>query len=229
MPITKREEARETGWAQVRAALTSFEGNVVSAEFGQWGSGKLLDESGNPLPPKEFLEIVNTNLKVLSSTEPLQMDIEGGEFTFRVNCSDYKGSFWVEDFLASADKAKLLIPDDLVGKRIVWRKVTREYVIKGREVKTVNFIIDKVKGVSIPQAEEEVPVEPTSAEDPMEVLLELAVGKTETQFRSAASLKPGLDSTIKALVKAGVITAALVKEGKLVEVQEGTKKVYRIP
>lgn len=244
MPITKRDEAKEAGFAQVREALQSFEGDVISAEFGQWG-GKLIDDEGNIVPPKEFLEIDCVNVKPLTVSEELSMDISE-RFTFRVNCSDYKGSFWVEDFLASADRAKLLIPDDLVGKRITWAKAIREYKIRGEIITASNFIIAGVKAAGAPKVVSKVApgvVEPTelqveeivlgeeiATEDPMAIALELAVGKTETQFRSAISLHPGfINSPLLSLAKAGAVTAALVKEGKLVEVQEGTKTIYKKP
>jgi len=248
MPITDRGKAKEAGFAQVREALQSFEGDVVSAEFGQWG-GKLVDDDGNIVPPKEFLEVDCVNVKPLTVTEELSMDISE-RFTFRVNCSDYKGSFWVEDFLASADKHKLLIPDDLTGKRIIWTKAVREYNIRGKVVSTSNFIIAGVKATGVPEvlpkaarvqqavkAKEVYPTEDVDVtagrpevEDPMALALELAVGKTETQFRSAVSLHPSfVSSPLLPLAKAGAITATLVKEGKLVEVQEGTKVVYREP
>lgn len=232
MPLTKREEARESGFAQVREAMQSFAGDVVSAEFGLWG-GKLIDEdTGKPIPPKEFLEVTCTNVEVLETTEELAFVPD--EWNFRVNCSDYKGSFWVEDFLASADRAKLLIPDDLSGKRILWKKATRSWDIKGKPVSYTNFIIDKVSEgraqptpqvVDAPQAGTAQP-----AEDPMVIACNLAVDKTETQFRSAISLHPKfVGSPLLSLAKAGAITKALVDEGKLVEVQEGNKTVYAKP
>lgn len=241
MPLTKREDAKDSGFAQVRAALLSFEGDVVSAEFDKWG-GALVDEDGKQLPIREFLEVASVNVKVLEVSEELSMPID--EWTFRVNCSDYKGSFWVEDFLASADLAKLLIPDDLKGKRIVWKKVKRSYNIKDRIVETSNFVIAEVKGAATatspiqPAAPARVSPEAgeTAAEyaapnvDPMAVALDLAVGKTETQFRSAVSLHPSfMNSPLLPLAKAGAITQTFLAEGKLVEVQEDGKTVYRKP
>ena len=222
MPLTRREDAKESGFAQVREALQSFEGDVVAAEFGQWG-GTLVDpDTGKPIPPREFLEVHCVNVKVLTVTEELAMAID--EWNFRVNCSDFIGSFWVEKFLESADRAKLLIPDDLVGKRVTWTKVTLEAVdgkgVRKPKFDATNFIIDKigaVKETTAPQvvASPAQPVEPP--EDPMEVALELAVGKTEAQFRSAISLHPSfVGSQLLPLAKAGAITQALVKEGKLV-------------
>jgi len=240
MPLTKRDEAKESGFAQVRAALQSFEGDVVSAEFGKWG-GKLIDEeTGKPLPAREFLEVKCVNVKVLTVSEELAMPID--EWGFRVNCSDFKGSFWVEEFLASADEAKLLIPDDLVDKRIVWEKVTLEASdrdgVRTPKFDSTNFVIGSIKGAAgaTPQvvapvaATAQEAVAATPAEDPMAIALELAVDKTETQFRSAISLHPSfVNSELLPLAKAGAITQALVKEGKLVEVQEGNKTIYKKP
>ena len=64
----------------------------------------------------------------------------------------------------------------------------------------------------------------------MELACELAVGKTEAQFRSAISLSPKfVSSPLLPIAKAGLVTAALLKEGKLVEVKEGNKTIYRRP
>jgi len=230
MPITDRSQAKEPGWSQVREALISFRGDVVKAEFGMWG-GKLVDDNGKPVPPKEFMEVFSTNIEVLKSSEPLEMDIEGGDFNFRVNCSDYKGSFWVEDFLASADKAKVLIPDGIVNKKVTWKKATRKYLLKNRgEVSTTNFIIDKVEEMTTSAEVPDQVTKVTAEEDPMLIALELALGKTETQFRAAVSIHPKfVGSPLLPLAKTGAITASLVSQGQLIEVQEGTKKVYRKP
>lgn len=237
-PLTDRKQAKESGFAQVREALQSFEGDVVSAEFGQWG-GTLIDEDGNPIPPKEFLEVSCVNVKVLTVSEELAMPID--EWSFRVNCSDFKGSFWVEDFLESADKAKLLIPDDLTGKRIVFVKVSRTWDIRGKDVTYTNFVIGSIKGAAgaTPQvvapapskgAPAVVPVAQPAEADPMEIALDLAVDKTETQFRSAISLHPSfVNSPLLPLAKAGAITKSLVEQGKLVEVTEGNKTIYKKP
>jgi len=234
-PITKKEEAQESGFAQVREALQSFEGDVISAEFDKWG-GTLIDpDTGKPIPPKEFLEVKCTGVKVLTVSEELSMAID--EWSFRVNCSNYKGSFWVEDFLDSADKAKLLIPDELISKRILWKKATRSWDIKGRSVDYTNYVIDKVigaagatptvvAGATVGAIPEGAPVSPVA--DPMEVACDLAVGKTETQFRSAISLHPSfVGSSLLGLAKAGAITKSLVEQGKLVIVGEGAKAIYQ--
>ena len=250
-PITDRSQAKESGFAQVREAMTKFEGDVVKAEFDQWG-GKLIDEeTGKPIPPREFFEISCENVEVLEVTEELAMEVN--EWNFRVNCSDFKGSFWIERFLESADKFKILIPDGLVGKRVTFAKVTLEAVdgkgVRKPKYDSTNFIIEAIKDAPkaapnikpkvAPQAtqaaepEEEVPVEETAAApegDPMEAAMNLAVGKTEAQFRSAIGLHQDfINSPLLPLAKAGLITQSLVKDGKLVEVQEGNKTIYQLP
>lgn len=238
MPLTDRKQARESGFAQVRAALQKFKGTVISAEFGQWG-GQLFNEDGQPLPPREFLEITCTDVEVLEVTEELVMPIE--EWGFRVNCSDFKGSFWVDKFLESADKYKLLIPDDLVGKIVTWDKVTlvardpkynsTNYVIAGVEVsKAAPRVVKPEAPVAPVEVAEEEAEAAKEAVDPMDIALELAVGKTEAQFRTAVSLDPQfIKSPLLALAKAGAITQALVNDGKLVIVKEGNKEVYQKP
>jgi hypothetical protein len=64
----------------------------------------------------------------------------------------------------------------------------------------------------------------------MAIAEELAVGKTEAQFRTAISLDPRLaGNSILSLAKAGAVTSALVKEGKLKEVKAGGKTLYARP
>ncbi len=240
MPLTDRSQAKESGFAQVRAALQKFEGTVASAEFGQWG-GKLIDDEGKPVPPREFLEIETTDVEVLEVTEELAMPID--EWNFRVNCSDFEGSFWVERFLESADKFKIQIPDELIGKRLVFEKVT--LVAKSPKFNSTNFVIAGVKTQTVSKqaprviakaqpalAEvDEIPTEEApDAVDPMIAALELATGKTEAQFRTAVSLDPQFTgSPLLPLAKAGAITQALIADGKLVLVKEGNKEVYRKP
>ena len=122
-PITDRTQARESGFAQVRESLRSFEGDVVKAEFSNWPGGGM-GTDGKPLPPKEYLEISCVNVKVLDVTEELAMPVD--EWNFRVNCSDFKGSFWVEEFLKAADEQNILIPEGLIGKRVTFTKKTLE-------------------------------------------------------------------------------------------------------
>jgi len=223
VPVTRKEDAKSGGWKQVRDAIQVFEGDVIKAEFGQWG-GALVDATGKPVPPKEFLEIGCINVKIVQTSE--EPNFVPTEFNFRINCSDYKGSFWIEDFLESADKFKLLIPDGLMSKRVRWKKAVREYNIEGEKVATSGFIIDGI----IEGGERPAPVapSPSSNSDPMEELLELAVGKTEQQFRSAVALNPKFaNSPLLSLVKAGAITSSFVEEGKLKLVKDGSREVYQ--
>lgn len=246
-PITNRAEAKEAGWAQIRESIQSFEGDVINLKksgeelkdkdtgFGMWG-GQLIGQDGKPRPAREFFQISCANIKVTGVSEPLSMDIDGGEFSFRVNTSDFKGSFWIEDFLLSADTNKILIPDGLAGKRIAFKKVTRE--AKGAKTGVVNpqynvtnFIIDKivgnVTGTAQPaQSTTAVTPTPAATKDPLALALDLAVGKTETQFRSAVAIHPDL-APLSALAKAGVLTETLVKEGKLKRVKQGNTEIYQ--
>lgn len=235
MPLLKKEEAKESGFAQIRAAMIAFTGDVTNAEFGQWG-GVLYDDKGNAKPPREFLEVTCVNVEVNEVTEELAFVPE--EWNFRVNCSDYKDTFWIEKFLDSVDANKILLPDGLVGKRIAWKQVTQE--ARDPKYNSTNFIIDKVVGnagpapVVTPASVPALTVAPATPEeapvDLMQVACDLAVGKTELQFRSAIGLDPQfVGSPILALAKAGAITQALVTDKKLVVVMEGNKSVYKKP
>ena len=208
-PITDRTQAKEGGYAQVREALLKFKGNVTDVQWGQWG-GQLTDPStGRKLPAKEFMEVTCTNNEVLESTEPLNMDISE-LFNFRVNTSDFKGSFWIDMFLASADAHKVLIPDGLKGKRITWEKQTLE-----NENPTYNKTdwvivgIEEMTGVTPTQ-----PATPTA--DPMDVVAEIAIGKTEAELSAAIDKEPRLaGSQVLPLAKSGMLAQALIKNGKL--------------
>ncbi len=246
MPITNRAEAKEGGFAQVREALTAFEGDVVAqdargnkTEFGLWGGGGI-GKDGKPLPPKEFLQIVCVNVVPIEVTEELSMPITEG-WTFRINCSDFKGSFWIDKFLESAEKFKILVPEGLVGKRITFRRVTLKATKRDGtpqpEFDSTNYIIEKVGASSGATAAPVVAPQTASpaaaqqaqppSEDPMAVALELAIGKTEAQFRSAIALHPVFaNSPLLALAKAGAVTQTLVNEGKIKLVTKGNKQVY---
>ncbi len=248
MPMTDRSQAKESGFAQIREALVAFEGDVVSAEFGQWG-GQLTDEAGKIKPAREFMEITCINVEVTEVTEELAFVPD--EWNFRVNCSDFKGSFWIEKFLESADRAKILIPDGLGGKRIAFRKETLEATDKdGNRVPkfdSTNYVIDHIVGGGAKAAPKVTPKVTTtttpepvaevaagaaevSTADPMDIARDLAVGKTEALFRSAISLHPAfISSPLLPLAKAGAITKSLVDQGQLVEVKEGNKTVYQLP
>ena len=246
MPLYDKSKAKDTGgFAQVREALTEFEGDVTEVVEGIYPPK--LDDEGQPIPQKEYVDIFTVKNVILKSTEPLSMDITG-KFNFRVSCSESKNSFWVDKFLASVDKAKLLMPDGLKGKRIVFVKATQ--VAKNPQFNYTSFIISSVKG------EASVGANPTPAsaqiqgaapaiqgnaqpastpvsspsEDPMVVACDLAVGKTEQQFRSAVGLHPAfVNSPFLSLAKAGAITQSLVNEGKLKVVTMGNKQVYAKP
>ena len=246
MPITDRSEAKESGFAQVREALSKFKGRVTSAEFDMWG-GELVDpETGKKVQPREFLEITTEDNEVLEVTEELSMDISQ-QWTFRVNCSDYKGSFWVEMFLASADKFKVRIPDGLINKVVTFEKVTLEAYDRNGE-RTPKFdatgmIIAGVEGGTAKAAPkiikkggtaepEEVAEEQTEAQSPaqgtvdyMAKAADLAVGKTEAQFKTAIALDPVfINNPLLSLAKAGLLIQALINDGKLTVDGEGKYK-----
>lgn len=254
-PLTDRSQAKEGGYAQAREAMQKFAGDVTKAEWGQWG-GKLVDDDGKPVPPKEFLEVQCENVEVLESVEEISVPTD--TWNFRVNTSDFKGSFWVERFLESADRHELLIPDGMIGKRITFQKVTLE--AKQRDgtpnpkFNSTNYVIagvgESVAVVAIPKAQATVkkatpvtpkpvavPAEVTPAQaaqaevaDPMEPIIALAVGKTEAQFRTAIGLDSAFaGSPLLPLAKSGLVTQSLVNEGRLVVVALGNKQVYSKP
>lgn len=221
MPITDRSKAKEGGFAQVRVALTKFKGTVIGADFDKWG-GQLVDEQGKKKQPREFLEISCIDVEVLEVTEELTMDISE-EFNFRENCSDFKGSFWIEIFLASADAHKILIPDGLVSKRVTFEKATLEAVDKdgNRNPKydSTNYVIVAVEDVKPKTQTAIIPTEqPQSgaAVDPLAVIQELAIGKTEAELKDAISKSVLAGTSVAPVAEAGILTQALVKEGKLV-------------
>ena len=228
-PLWDRTQAKDAGFAQVRDAIQAIEGNVDSLTYDMWPSG--FGDDGKPKPPKEFLEVKLSNVHVLEASEELSMDVEGKEFSFRVNCSESRGTFWVEDFLKSADDLKIVMPEGLKGKRVIFKKATR--IAKNPKFTVSNFIIAGVGNVtktSAPAGGTTTPAPAAPTADPMDIALELAIGKTEAQFRTAISLDPRLaGNSILSLAKAGAVTSALVKEGKLVEVKQGAKTIYAKP
>ncbi len=235
MPIYHKEEAKESGWQQVRQALEEFEGDVSSTEAGTWGGSGVIDpETNQPIPPKEYFEVTSVNNKIIKSTEELDMDISA-TFNFRINCSSSPKSFWVSAFLESADKNKLQIPEQLIGKRISWKAV----VFGTGKYATKNFVIDHV--VEVASKPTDVPVTTTATipavvakipaeDDLMQEATNLAVGKTEQQFRTAIGMNVKFaGNPLLAMAKNGILTLSLVKEGKLKEVQENGVTVYRKP
>lgn len=223
--ITDKSQAKEGGFAQVRAALTKFKGTVVSTDSGQWG-GQLVDpETGKKKPPREYFEINFTDVEVLESTEVISMDISE-EFSVRLNCSDFKGSFWIDMFLASADKFKLLIPDGLVGKRLTMEKTVLEAFDKAGNAKpeynSTGYVIVGVEesGGAKPAKVKPAP-QPSGGvmslvADPMGLVADLADGKTDAELKKAILEHPGLvGSPVLPLAKAGMLTQVLINEGKL--------------
>ena len=257
-PLTDRSQAKDSGFAQVRSALSKFKGTVASAEFGIWG-GELIDpNTGKKKAPREFLEVTSVDVEVLEVTEDLSMEID--EWNFRVNCSEYNGSFWVDKFLASADEHKVQIPEGLVGKVVTWVKDSITYEFKdGNTGKAESFVIESIEDGATPvatkpkpavkpkatkaaapateavdeEAAKEAAEEPageTEVVDQMEMAIELAVGKTEAQFKSAISVDERFaQSPLLSLAKAGMVTLSLVNESKLVKVGEGAKATYALP
>lgn len=212
-----REEAKNSGgFAQVRKALNIFEGTVLDAQFGQWDAGR------------EYIEITTGDNIPIEVTEDLDMDITS-KYNFRINCSESPRSFYIADFLEACDKLKLIVPDDLIGKRIRWRKVRRE--ASKPEFSTENFIPETVLGSDLlVQAPSLQPVATPQAEkaefDPIQAMLSLAVGKTEKQFRTAVSLDPRFQgSPLLAMAKMGAVTETFIKEGKLILEDDVYRKV----
>ena len=210
MPITKREDAKEGGFAQVREALQRFKGLCTGATFDMWG-GQLVNADGKKVQPREYLELSFTGTEVLEATEELNMDISE-EWSIRINCSDFKNSFWVDMFLASADKFKLLVPNDLKNKILTMEKQTLE--ANDPQYNSTSWVIIGVEAgntaTPAPKAEPAV-----QATDPTNAILELAVGKTEEELKAAIS------ETLKGhpmlpIAEAGLLTQALVNGGKLV-------------
>lgn len=215
MPITDRSQAKEGGFGQVREALQKFKGTVTGAVFDMWG-GQLIDEEGKKRPPKEFLEISFTDVEVLESTEELTMDISE-LWTVRINCSDFKGSFWMDMFLASSDKFKIPIPDGLKGKRITMEKQTLENDDpKYNKTDWVIIAVEDAPAKPNALAASAQPPAQGGALDAQALIAELAVGKTEAELKAAIEVDPTLaGNPVHPLAKAGVITLGLVNEGKL--------------
>lgn len=216
MPLTDRTQAKEAGFAQVREVLQKFKGLVTDVQFGTWGGNLIDPKTHKPVPPKEFMEVTSTGNVVLESTEPLSMDITE-KYTFRVNCSDFKGSFWVEMFLASADAHKVLIPGGLKNKMITWEKATLEN--ENPEYNKTDWVIAEVADAP---AGNTTPAPSAAAPDPKALIADLAVGKTDAELQAAIDTAPGLmGSNVLPLAKSGMLTQALIKEGKLVLAGDG--------
>ncbi len=237
MPTWKKEEAKESGWAQTREVIQSFEGDVSKVELGAWAPRANPD--GTMQEPKEFIDITSINNRVLETLEEPSMDITAS-YNFRVNMSDFKGSFWVEKFLDACDKLHILLPDGLQGKHIVWRKQTQEAVRRQKggtvtrvpEFDATNFIPVAVGASPAGAMAQPIPVQavipPVIATDPMELMMNLAIGKTDAQFKSAIGLDPAfVNSPYLPLAKSGAIMQTLLAQGKI-KLVTGTdgKQVY---
>ena len=220
MPTYNKSEAKENGWAQTRAAIQKFQGDVLKVEVGQWGARPKADGTGMQ-DGKEFMDITSINNKVLASTEAPSMDISAS-YNFRVNMSDFKGSFWIEKFLDQCDKLHILLPDGLQGKNITWEKQTQQSIKNGvhnPEFDSTNYVPIAIgQGQVNPVA----PVFPQTAQptpaitDPMEAILTLAIGKTDAQFKSAIGLDPAfVGSPYLPLAKSGAIMQTLLAQGKV--------------
>lgn len=211
MPITKREDAKEGGFAQVREALQRFKGLCIDAIFDKWG-GQLVDDDGKKLQPREYLELSFIGTEVLEATEELNMDISE-EWSVRINCSDFKNSFWVDMFLVSADKFKLLVPTDLKNKVLTMEKQTLE--ANDPQYNSTSWVIVGVEEPIAGTAKAIKTEAPTQAADPSSAILELALGKTDEELKAAISeaLK---GHPMLPLAESGLLTQALVGGGKLV-------------
>jgi hypothetical protein len=227
--IIDRNQAKDGGgFAQVREALTSFRMVITAAEFGEYSGG--VGDDGKPLPPKEYLDIKGIDVEVLETTEELDMDISA-EYSIRINCSPYKGSFWIEKFLESTDKFKILVPDGLVGKKITFKKETLKAFDKKGNPKpkfdSTSYVISAVDEASKTEA---VPA-PAAAIDYNLLAIELANGKTDQQFKAALVMHPAFVSnpTMLNLARSGALLAALVSEKKLVATEVNGMTVYSKP
>lgn len=212
MPITRREDAEEGGFAQVRKVLQKFKGLVTGVTFDMWG-GQLIDEEGRKRQPREFLEIAFTGVEVLETSEELTMDISE-QWTVRINCSDFKGSFWVEMFLASADKFKVLIPDGLKDKILTMEKQGLE--ADDPKYNASGWVIVGVEGTGNPTPKSAQSTAPQTGEasSPMDTVEALAIGKTEDELKAA------IPDTLKGdpmlpLAQAGLMTQALLNEKRI--------------
>lgn len=231
MPITRSDEAKEGGFTQVREALQSLEMDVVAADYGDWGDSQKYGKG-----PQEFLSLDGENVVVLESTEELSMDISQ-EYNLRINCSDYKGSFWVEHFIPSCEAHKLILPDsrigdpgNLIGKRLAFKKVAMEYQTKdGGGVKN-DYVVVGVKEIKkgTSKVDAPAPTEASTEEELAGVVIDLADGKTAAQFKSAASLNTSLrGSPLLPMIQSGELVQGLIDDGLLVVEEVNGRTVYK--
>ena len=175
MVVYNSKDAVEGGWQQVRSAMTKFACIVVGIEEGTWG-GKLVDDDGERITPRQYLEFKCINLQPMEVTEPLTMDVAGKEYSFRINTSDAKNSFWIQKFVASAERLGLLLPEGIINQQVVFGKET----MFGKNEKTgemqpkydsTNFVIISVAPVGVAAAPAMVapPAPPLAVAVPMTV------------------------------------------------------------
>ena len=232
--VFRTSEAKSGGWQQVRDNLTKFECVVTGVVMDSWG-GTALGDDGKPLPPKEYFEVKCSGLKPLVVSEPLEMDVEGQDFSFRINMSESKGSFWIDNFVASAEKNNVQLPDGLTGKLVIFTKDTKTFYKKDGSVNTTfkpqtNYVIEKVTNISgMPTAQVSAPALAVVAQvattvapatqveaDPMVIATGIADGRTEAEFREVIAMHPNFMGTpLLAFAKAGALTQTLVNEGKI--------------
>lgn len=218
MPVTKTEDLKEGGFAQVREVLQKFKGKVTSAPFDLWG-GQLVDPAtGKSRPPREYFELNFTDVEVLEATDELSMDISE-QWSVRINCSAVKNSFWGKMFLPSAEANKIVVPDGFPGKILTMEKQT--YEADDAAFNKTDWVVVAVEegGNPAPKtkaAKAETTIAPTATVDPMAFITELAIGKSEDELKTAiAGAKELQGSPVLPLAKTGMITQQLVNDGKL--------------
>lgn len=145
-PIFDKAQAVDSGWEQLRKAMLSFEGDVIKVEFGEYPP--TLNADGTQRGAREFMDVTCRNWKAITVTEVLNFFPE--EFSFRVNCSSGKGSFWVDEFLESADRNRIILPNGLLGNRILWIRVDKPWTVKEKSGVTSGYVIDRVLGLAAP-------------------------------------------------------------------------------
>ena len=211
MPEYDRTKAQDSGFAQVREVLQKFKGVVTDTQEGMWPPAEGRKQ-------KEFLEINMVNNTVLESTEPLSMDISE-KYQIRINCSNFKGSFWMDMFLPSAEAHKLVLPDGLKGKLVTFEKQTLEN--EKPEYNKTDWVVAGIEDApATPQ-----PATTPAAPDPKALIAELAIGRTDAELQAAIDTDPRLaGSQVLPLAKSGMLTQALIKEGKLVLVDNKYQK-----
>ena len=196
--LTNRKDAKSSGLAGVRQAIEVIEGDVVDETEGVW-------EKSQYGEGQTYVQIDMENCIVKEGLEPIELFDD--RFSFRINTSDYKGSFWEEEFLKSCDDSKVLA-NDLVGKRIRFKKVTHTWEWRDGTIRTKrDFVIDTIL-VTDKKEKEEV------GDD---YCLRLATGRSVNAFKVACSADPLLRRSPELLetIKTGIWLQSMIKAGKL--------------